>query len=721
MGYLEEFQTQINRRDFPKFLQLWEEYCTNDMVDVEEFSRLLEAIKSSEIVKHFGQIVETALPVWEMISDFDDSYKIMKLLIDLQLTNSPALYKLTLDLLKKKYKNDQHFDERIRLAGLRTAENFQGAIANYELLAHMGKGKFVFHSGGWGTGEIIDFSILREQISIEFENVPGLKHLSLNNAFKVLIPLSDEHFLARRFGDADKLEKEAKEDPLAIVKMLLQDLGPKTSGEIKDILCEYVILEDDWAKWWQTTRAKLKKDTIIESPKTVRDQFRLRKNEVRHEDRFLKSIDSQTLPIDLISTAYNFSRDFPVVLKDEKIKKILVEKFLHMLSEKDLSEAEKFQGHIFLEDYLGYNASENALDKLVQKDYDFETIVDAIDILALKKRLLVLIRTHRKEWTQIFSDMFFNSRQSSTRDYLCKELNQEEPELFTKQLQALLKAPQKNPDLFVWYFQLLMGKDHEKLPFGSKEELFKWFEGLLILLHGIEFKPELRDLTKKIYMLLSGKRYALVRKMLEGSSLAYAQEFLLLTSKCQIFTESEQKILRSLAAVVHPTLAKDHGHKKHPHTDSHVIWTTEEAYHKMQDRVRQLGTTEIVANAREIEAARALGDLRENSEYKFALEKRSRIQSELKSLSDQLGHARIITRADVASDEVSVGSIVYLKDSKGNQLHYTILGSWDADPDQNILSLQSKLVQAMLGCKKEDTFNFRDEEYQIVSLKTIFD
>ncbi|MGZ3732335.1 MAG: GreA/GreB family elongation factor, partial [Parachlamydiaceae bacterium] len=207
--------------------------------------------------------------------------------------------------------------------------------------------------------------------------------------------------------------------------------------------------------------------------------------------------------------------------------------------------------------------------------------------------------------------------------------------------------------------------------------------------------------------------------ILEGSSLPFAEEFLLLASKTQTFTESEQKILRSLAAVVHPSLGKKS--TKHPHFDSHVIWTTEGGFFRIQERVREIGTTEIVANAREIEAARALGDLRENSEYKFALEKRSRLQSELKALSEQLGRARIITKVDVSADEVSIGSIVELIDSKNNPLKYTILGPWDADPDQNILSLQSKFVQTMLGCKKDDKFNFRDEEYQVVSLKTIFD
>jgi hypothetical protein len=35
--------------------------------------------------------------------------------------------------------------------------------------------------------------------------------------------------------------------------------------------------------------------------------------------------------------------------------------------------------------------------------------------------------------------------------------------------------------------------------------------------------------------------------------------------------------------------------------------------------------------------------------------------------------------------------------------------------------LQSKLVQAMLGLKVDDKFKFRNEDYTIVSLKTIFD
>ncbi len=725
MGYLEDFQIQINRRDFPKFLQLWEEYCTNDQVDVQELSQLLMMIKNSELAKRFGEIVETALPMWETISNKEDSYLIMKQLIDLQLTNSPRLYTITSNLLQQKYGNDPHYEERLRLVGMRTNENFQGALANYDLLAHMAPGKFVFHGGGWGTGEIIDISFLREQVTIEFENVSGRKHLSLANAFKALVPLPDEHFLSRRFGNADNLEAEAKANPLAVMKLLLQDLGPKTSSEIKDELCDLVIPEADWAKWWQTVRSKLKKDTMIEVPKSVRDQFSLRKNEVSHEDRFLKLLETKTEPADFISTCFIFVRDFPAVLKGEKIKKLLLEKFLLLLADQSnttLNEGQALQVHIFLENYLGHKFPEKTLEKLIQSNLNFEAIIDAIDLQSLKKQVFQLVRSHRADWKEIFLQILFSNKQNSLRDYLCKELNQEDPEALKQQLQLLLKAPQKSPEMFIWYFQLLLSKEGLEYPFGTQEGVLKWFEGLLILLHVLEFKPESRDLCKKIYSLISSKRYALVRQMLEKSSLDFAHEFLLLASKCQIFTESEQKILVSLAAVVHPTLAKEKSQKRHVHSDSQTIWTTEESFLNMQERVRHLGTTEMVANAREIEAARALGDLRENSEYKFSLEKRSRLQMELKQLSEQLSHARIITKNDIQIDEVSIGSIVEIRqDGKEASIVYTILGPWDADTEKNIVSLQSKLVQSMLGLKKDEKFNFRDEEYTIVSLKNVFD
>jgi transcription elongation factor GreA len=149
-----------------------------------------------------------------------------------------------------------------------------------------------------------------------------------------------------------------------------------------------------------------------------------------------------------------------------------------------------------------------------------------------------------------------------------------------------------------------------------------------------------------------------------------------------------------------------------------VIWTTEEGYLRAKERIQHIGTVEVVENAREIEAARAHGDLRENAEYKSALERRSHLQHELKALSDEFNRARVITADDISTDVVGVGTKVSLKGKKGETMVFTILGPWDANPDKNILSANSKLALALLGRKEGDRFEFRGEPMTISGIES---
>lgn len=721
MGYLKEFLTQIKNRDMHKFLVLWEEYCTSDEVDAEEFIQFLKAIKASDMAKQFGQIVETALPLWETLKDEKESYEVLRLLIDLETTNSAHLAEITLNTLKKVHGHEPKFNEWLRLIGLRGKENFQGAISKYDLLAHMAKGNMVFHTGGWGTGEIVDVSFIREHLIIEFENVAGRKDLSFANAFKVLMPLSSEHFLARRFANPDQLEREGKQDPVALVKLLLHDLGPKTAAEIKDEICELVIPEKDWTKWWQGARAKLKKDPMVETPESLKEPFYLRKAELSPEERLKNMMLNKIERGDIIQTAYNFVRDTPSALKNLDIKNNLQEKLVDLLNESDLTEEQNLQIRLLLEQFFGYQSKDEGIAKLVQTSKNIEEIIHRIDIIAFKKRLLVAIKENRKDWDHLFLSLLFTISQAQLRDYILKELNQGDTrKLLENKLKELLDRPYQYPDMFVWYFQKVVSPEEQAIPYHHKEGQCQFFDAFFVLFHYLESQPDYRELLKKMYNLLTAKRYALVRHLLQGTSLEFTKEFLLLASKCQTLTDHDKTILRSLAEVVHPSLAGPKQRKGAQTADQEeIIWTTEEGYLKIQDRIQQIGTVEMIENAREIEAARALGDLRENSEFKFAQERRVRLQSELKTLSDQLKRARIITKEDIQLGEVGVGSIVDITDGKGNPIRYIILGPWDANPTENILSFNSKLAQAMIGKKKGDKFQFKDEKFQIVDVNSL--
>jgi transcription elongation factor GreA-like protein/transcription elongation GreA/GreB family factor len=718
MSYLKDFLRHITNHDYPSFLKLWEEYCSGDELDADELICVLKAAKGSSFGEFFGKHVERVLPLWENLPDKKKAHEVFKLIIDIQSTQNPKMGERVFNYLSDLYGKDPYFNEKIRLIGLRNREKFQGSISNYELLSHINKGKFVFHTAGWGVGIILDYSLVREQLVLEFDYVPGKKDLSFSTAFKTLIPLPDDHFLAQRFGNPDELESKAKEDPVSVIRMLLQDLGPKTAADIKDELCDLVIPAADWVKWWQNARTKIKKDTMIETPEGVKGVFCLRDAEMPHEERLQKALGTKPDANTLIQMVYSFMKDFPETLKNAQFKQELASKLHEFLSYPEILPHQKLQIHFFLED-LGEGEKKETLQKLFTEISTPEMaleLIRQIQVLSFKKKSLVELRRTHENWAPLFLNLFLALDHGSLRDYVLSELLAEKEMEVSQKLEELYQHPTQYPDTLVWYFQKVISSG-KNIPFADREGKVRFFEALLILLSYLEQNIAHKELVKKIHSILTEGRYAIVRQMMQDASQEEVQEFLLLATKCHSLNDHDIKILHSLAEVAHPNLAKSKKKGKVVSQDQeNIIWSTEQGYLKLKQRIQQIATVETVENAKEIETARAHGDLRENAEFKAALEKRDRLQGELKLLSEQLNRARILTVQDISSNQVGIGSIVRCKNSQGEEVHYTLLGPWDADPDKNIIAFQSKLAQAMAGSVVGDKFQFQGETFTITKI-----
>jgi transcription elongation GreA/GreB family factor len=167
---------------------------------------------------------------------------------------------------------------------------------------------------------------------------------------------------------------------------------------------------------------------------------------------------------------------------------------------------------------------------------------------------------------------------------------------------------------------------------------------------------------------------------------------------------------------VHPSIAHLRKKEGEAEEEEEVIWTTKEGYTKIKERIEHIATVETVDNAKEIEIARSHGDLRENSEFKFAQERRSRLQSELRFLSNQMKHMRILTENDIDTSCVGIGTKIELEKADKEKTVYTLLGPWDADPENKILSFQSKLAKSMIGLTVGSTCTILGEEWKVVSI-----
>jgi transcription elongation factor GreA-like protein/transcription elongation GreA/GreB family factor len=714
MTYVEEIRSKVASRDYNKIMVLWQEYCENDELDSVELIEILHILKQSDFAKQFGQYVEAILPLVMTVADDALRFEVLKAVYDVQTSNSQPLYELSLELIKTRFSKDPLFQEKMRLVGLRSKENFQGVLSNFLLLNHVAKGNYVLHTGGWGVGEIVDFSFLREQVTVTFENLGGgRRDISFKSAFRSLVPLQLGHFYVQRFIAPEKLAQQAKEDPVDFVLHILRDTGPKTPAEIKELVVDHIMDVSQYSKWWQIARGRIKKDGRIDVPINPRDPLLLRKEVLSPVGRLEKALEGKYEFADLLNALYITVRDFPELARKKETAEKIEEIAQNLVTMEGIRDGDRLEVYFFVEQMLGDDKYAKAIKDMVQGLVNLPKICSEMSIIALRKCLLQAVRVYRKDWEKLFAESLLLVDPVQIKDYLLKELlSLPSHSIVESRLRELVEHPALYPEALLWYFQKETSDDAPLM--NSQKDKDRFFESFLLLMSTMERKKDEREFVKKMYSILTGNRFQIVRDFLKNTDEVYAREFLLLASKCNSLTRHDQNILKSLVDVVH----KEAGIQHAAIDDSAVVWTTEDAYLRAKDRILHMGTVDVVENAKEIESARAHGDLRENAEYKAALEKRTRLQIELKQLSDQFNHARIITPADISTDYVGIGSRVTLKKKSGGEVSYTILGPWDADVEKNILSRQSKLAQTLIGKEIGNSFEFLGEPVTVTKIES---
>ena len=134
----------------------------------------------------------------------------------------------------------------------------------------------------------------------------------------------------------------------------------------------------------------------------------------------------------------------------------------------------------------------------------------------------------------------------------------------------------------------------------------------------------------------------------------------------------------------------------------------DELKQKLQAEVERLNHEINFVLPKEIERARAHGDLRENSEYKAALERQQFVTSRLSHLRLRLSKLSSVREADIPRDRVGFGSRVTVQDldTKRREAYALTLGEFiegDDDQDEMPVSMASPLGKALLGTKVGQT------------------
>ncbi len=134
------------------------------------------------------------------------------------------------------------------------------------------------------------------------------------------------------------------------------------------------------------------------------------------------------------------------------------------------------------------------------------------------------------------------------------------------------------------------------------------------------------------------------------------------------------------------------------------IILTHKGVRELEEKLEYLKTIKRKEIAEQIKTARAFGDISENAEYDEAKNEQAKIEGEIVSIENMLKSATIVDEEEVDLRTVNVGTTVKLLDKEfKEEVEYQIVGSVEANVEQNKISNESPVGSALMGKKVGNT------------------
>jgi len=152
----------------------------------------------------------------------------------------------------------------------------------------------------------------------------------------------------------------------------------------------------------------------------------------------------------------------------------------------------------------------------------------------------------------------------------------------------------------------------------------------------------------------------------------------------------------------------------------------EELKAKLGAEVEKLQYELNVTLPNEIRKAVELGDLRENSEYKAALERQQFVQARLGQLRQRLSKLSSIDPTQIPADRVGLGSKVIVEDqkSRARETYYLVFGD-AVEFEEGHVTMASPIGKSLLGKAVGEVAFLKlpagMRQLKVVDLKTIHD
>jgi len=567
--------------------------------------------------------------------------------------------------------------------------------ADAEKVSKLEPGTTVQHKS-WGTGRITEWDLLGDRIGIDFEGKLGhsMKLAFAANSLEILPP---ESLLARRLTDLDGLKALAKDTAPALVELALKSSGNSLSLDgLESLLKGKIVPEADYKRWWEAAKKALKAHRHIVVPAKRAENLVLRDQAEKPADVMVKGfLASRDMKAKLAALA-SIAKDIDL-FGDAKIELIPVFQDLSDTVRKafKLHLKESLQLLLARDELIEHIGGSAPLGSMKLADLVSETrtnLADAIKTLASS----ALARVYRsfpeafpnRAWVPEILQQLTRSGGKAVAEIAIVLNDNDELDVLADALKKCLRNRNLSADLLIW-----MARERK----GLAESCFDIDLGHAILdvidHDQMEGGPKR---TGRLQSLLSDDAFLL------GEMVADAEEedIRLLAKRILGNSAFDDLTRRSLMARIiksRPEMESMMADNMASRQDDRLIVSWESLERKKKE-LEDLVNVQIPENKREIQIARAEGDLRENGGYKAARDQQAVLLRMQGKYEREIRHAHGTDFAGMPTDKIGIGTVVELADlGDGSTETLSILGAWDSDLDKNIISYLSEKAKALIG------------------------
>ena len=147
---------------------------------------------------------------------------------------------------------------------------------------------------------------------------------------------------------------------------------------------------------------------------------------------------------------------------------------------------------------------------------------------------------------------------------------------------------------------------------------------------------------------------------------------------------------------------------------------------KLEGELKTLEYEFRIELPKEIGNAVAMGDLRENAEYKAALERQSYVRARIGQLRKRLGELSAINMGSIPKDRVALGSKVKLLNlDTDEEVTYQLVFPEVSDLDHGLISIASPVGKGLMGREEGDEVTVQIpsgvKRFEVLELRTLHD